>query len=192
MNERQGNMSGIGKAGTSIKENFENHPVPWGLGLIVAGFLAGIGVYHFGLDFTHQKVISEDQLIRLQNYEKEAQNVKIQKNELGAPVTAQPEEKKKIEPIGLPKQNKLGILMDISHGQAEWRKSSIFKLAENREILNLNKMDEYLDIKEIKDRRQIRADAGLASWRGLILGIPYHQMIEKNTIDEIVKWVREG
>lgn len=26
-----------------IKEQFENHPVPWGLGLIAAGFIAGFG-----------------------------------------------------------------------------------------------------------------------------------------------------
>jgi hypothetical protein len=26
-----------------IKEQFENHPVPWGLGLIATGFLAGFG-----------------------------------------------------------------------------------------------------------------------------------------------------
>lgn len=26
-----------------IKEQFENHPVPWGLGLIVTGFIAGFG-----------------------------------------------------------------------------------------------------------------------------------------------------
>jgi hypothetical protein len=26
-----------------IKEQFENHPVPWGLGLIATGFIAGFG-----------------------------------------------------------------------------------------------------------------------------------------------------
>ena len=35
-------MSSTGRL-VKIKEQFENHPVPWGISLIVAGFVAGFG-----------------------------------------------------------------------------------------------------------------------------------------------------
>jgi hypothetical protein len=45
-----------GKNRKSLKERFESHPVPWGLGLIVVGFLAGFGARAYVLPVPSKEV----------------------------------------------------------------------------------------------------------------------------------------
>jgi len=46
-----------------LKEKIENHPVIWTLGMLVAGFLAGIGAYSSILSIAKLQVVSSDATI---------------------------------------------------------------------------------------------------------------------------------
>jgi len=51
----------------NLKERIENNPVVWLLGILLAGFLSGIGAYKGLIEFTGQKLVSEDRLLILES-----------------------------------------------------------------------------------------------------------------------------
>lgn len=58
----------------TLKEKIENHPVPWFLGAILAGFLAGIGTYEGALKLTDRQTIGKEYLAKLHKDLKDAKN----------------------------------------------------------------------------------------------------------------------
>jgi hypothetical protein len=98
-----------------------------------------------------------------------------------------------VSSLGAPARGKLGILVDLSHGQAEWGKDAIFSAAKGQlaRMLVQPPKEPPWDLREIRDRRHHDAGA-LNAWSGLLLGIPNHERIEDSTRREIVNWVRGG
>ena len=52
----------------TLKDSIENNPVLWTLGMLLTGFLAGIGTYHWGLDFVGRRLVPQAAVV-LQNNE---------------------------------------------------------------------------------------------------------------------------
>lgn len=50
-----------------LKESIENHPVIWVLGMLLAGFISGIGAYKSLIEFTGQILVSKDRLLILES-----------------------------------------------------------------------------------------------------------------------------
>ena len=50
----------------TLKDSIENNPVLWTLGMLLTGFLAGIGTYHWGLDFVGRRLVPQAAVV-LQN-----------------------------------------------------------------------------------------------------------------------------
>ncbi len=52
----------------TLKDSIENNPVLWTLGMVLTGFLAGIGTYHWGIDFVGRRLVLQADVV-LQNNE---------------------------------------------------------------------------------------------------------------------------
>jgi hypothetical protein len=95
--------------------------------------------------------------------------------------------------LGLPQQNKSGILVDLSHAQHKWQAGSVFDLAKDAVIRLVVPAPQEIpwDLKAVLDGEQLESD-DLARWRGLLLGMPYHQRIDDRVCKAVVDWVRQG
>jgi hypothetical protein len=118
----------------------------------------------------------------------------LQAEKPGKPAEAQPTvPTRTFRPLGLPEQNKPGILIDLSHGQEKWQSGSIFELAEDTVIRMVVPAPQEIpwDLEAVPDWEQLCSD-DLARWRGLLVGIPYHQRIDDRVREAVVRWVRQG
>ena len=104
--------------------------------------------------------------------------------------------------IGKPKNGKSGILIDLSHNQLKWPRTtagSIFELMqpERKLIPLINSSGEMTwDIQELRDVNQFNSE-DLMKWKGMIFGITKAQdrinhRISQNVCDAIVRWVHQG
>lgn len=97
-----------------------------------------------------------------------------------------------LAPIAMPTPGKFSVLVDQSHGQAEWE-SFLFRDNSTELLQSLLPPSEEIrwQLQKIHMREQFTPDT-LNGWPGLILGIPHHIRIEETTRYEIVNWVRAG
>lgn len=95
----------------------------------------------------------------------------------------------------VPTAGKLGLLVDLSHQQDKWKSNSIFDLSPGRSnliSLVIPPSDNSVwDIQEIKTRSHFQI-GDLVNWRGLIFGMPYHELINYEVLNAIGDWVIQG
>jgi hypothetical protein len=110
------------------------------------------------------------------------------------PTEAQPAAPRETsKPLGFPAQNRAGILVDLSHGQNKWQAGSVYDLAGDTLIRMIVPAPEEIPwhIQTVQDSLQL-CSSDLARWRGMLLGIPYHQQIDPIVRDAVADWVRAG
>lgn len=95
-----------------------------------------------------------------------------------------------IPPLRQPKEGLTGVLVDLAHGQKDWRVNSPFQFltSSKRSALPNSAM---IDVEAVSSPGQYTAKA-LSPWRGMVLGMPYHIRLNPATIQEIALWVRGG
>jgi len=97
--------------------------------------------------------------------------------------------------LRIPASGKLGILVDLSHQQDKWTSKSIFDLPSGRSnLISLvvpPSSDLPWDVQEINDTSKFQVN-DLGNWRGLIFGMPYHQLIDQEILQAIREWVIQG
>lgn len=94
--------------------------------------------------------------------------------------------------LGSPTQGKCGVLIDVSHGQAEWE-LNLFQEEGDALLQQLQTAPGGLvcDVRHVRRAEQIKADA-LKEWHGLIFCIPHHVRIDETVRFELARWVRQG
>ena len=94
--------------------------------------------------------------------------------------------------LGSPTQGKCGVLIDVSHGQAEWE-LNLFQEEGDALLQQLQTAPGSLlcDVRHVRRAEQIKADA-LKEWHGLIFCIPHHVRIDETARFELARWVRRG
>lgn len=97
--------------------------------------------------------------------------------------------------LGVPESGKLGILVDLSHQQDKWKTRSLFELPLKESSLTsliiLPSENLPWHMQGIQEKANFQ-EGNLSNWRGLVFGIPYHEVISQNVLNAIVNWVWRG
>ncbi len=91
-----------------------------------------------------------------------------------------------------PPSSERSVLLDLSHGQAEWpqrRRGTLFSWP-GTGVDDLTG-DPDVEVRPIDSPDQLRA-ADMAAWTGLVVALPFHTRMGEGAITQIVEWVRAG